>query len=33
MGKNLKIKLAVDLLMTGALLFLMPYEPDRKGGP
>lgn len=26
MGKNLKIKLAVDLLMTGALLFLMPYE-------
>lgn len=26
MGKTIKIKLAVDILMTGALLFLMPYE-------
>ncbi|MEZ3469873.1 MAG: hypothetical protein K1W40_16155, partial [Schaedlerella sp.] len=26
MNKKIKIKLAVDILMTGALLFLMPYE-------
>lgn len=26
MKKKIKIKLAVDILMTGALLFLMPYE-------
>ena len=26
MNRKIKIKLAVDILMTGALLFLMPYE-------